>query len=313
MQHLALFVGSMMFLAFGEPQGVEPRVNALVPFTKALRDRQPADAVAAVYRVGDHHLVWLGAKHATRTESLTFRLIADAYREFEFDTVIVEGCPTSWGLNPERLIDYARAGASDVKDGFQKRGETVPAVLGALEEGADLICGEPEDKDLKIRVFQEGITPEDLLGFYTLRSIPQWIREQQIQDAADPAIDELLAKEIQKNRERLGIGSAIFPTPNEWRAWYRKINGKPLGADFTTEEAGPRADGQFGSNRIGAAISRARAVYLHQLVISHLGAGETVLVLFGASHLMIHRSALDAALGAACYVGDALEKGIERC
>jgi len=34
-----------------------------------------------------------------------------------------------------------------------------------------------------------------------------------------------------------------------------------------------------------------------------LNAGETLLVVFGRSHLMIQRPALDAMLGRPCYVG----------
>jgi hypothetical protein len=37
-----------------------------------------------------------------------------------------------------------------------------------------------------------------------------------------------------------------------------------------------------------------------------LNAGETLLVVFGASHLMIHRPALDAMLGSPCYTGSEL-------
>lgn len=280
-----------------------PRADALAPFTTALRDLQPDDAFLAAYRTGDAHLVWLGAKHATRTDSLTFRLINDAYEAFAFDTVIVEGCPASWGPDPARLIDYARQGAAAEKDGFQQRGETVPAVMGALAQGASLVCGEPDDGDVKAFLLQQGYEAADLLGFYTLRSIPQWIREERIDNGADPRIDALLAEELATNRDRLDLNADLLPAVADWRAWRRATNGKPLGVDFSTEEAAPLADGPYGSNRIAAAISRARAVFLHELAISRAARGETVLVVFGASHLMIHRPALDAALGAPCAAG----------
>ncbi|MEL6372328.1 MAG: hypothetical protein AAFR03_16625, partial [Pseudomonadota bacterium] len=93
-----------------------------------------------------------------------------------------------------------------------------------------------------------------------------------------------------------------LPSVELWRDWYRQTNGKALAADFTTEEAGPLADGPFRSNAVGAAISNARATYLHELVISKLQTGDTVLVVYGASHLMIHQPALDASLGRGCQV-----------
>ena len=310
---IGLSVGLLAAVTACESSKLEPQAEALAPFTIELRDRQPEDAFTAVYPVNGGHLVWLGAKHANRTDSLTFQLIETAYSAFKFETVIVEGCPASWEPNAQRLIAYARAGAAEEKDGFQPRGEIVPAALGALNEGAAIYCGEPEDEDLKSRVLKQGIQALDLLGFYTMRSIPQWIREQKIVDAADPAIGALLEKELARNRGRLGLADTVLPTVDAWREWYQATNGKALGADFSTEEAGPLADGPFGSNTVAAAISRARAVFLHEIVLSHLNDDQTVLVVFGASHLMIHRPALDATLGAPCYAGEALGDAVALC
>lgn len=295
-------------LAFGcSRPAPQPHPEALAPFSTALRQAQPSDAFAAVYRLDDARLVWLGAKHATRTDSQTFRYIREAYDAFTFDLVIVEGCPTSWGPNPERLLSFARRHAANAQDGFVQGGEAVPAVLGAVDQGADIICGEPDDTDIKARVQAAGFALEDLLGFYVLRSIPQWIRERRIDNAADPRIDALLAEELDLSRQRLRLEPAILASADHWRAWYRALNGKALSADFSTEEAGPLIDGLFGSNAVAAAISRARAQYLHELVIGELGAQQDVFVVFGASHLMIHKPALDAAMGAACLVGVAAE------
>jgi hypothetical protein len=60
-------------------------------------------------------------------------------------------------------------------------------------------------------------------------------------------------------------------------------------------------------------VSRARDAWLHDLVVAHLNAGETVLVVFGGSHLVIHRPALDGVLGPPCYVGAALERAAASC
>ncbi len=99
----------------------------------------------------------------------------------------------------------------------------------------------------------------------------------------------------------------------QWSAWYHALNHRPIGAGFITEEAGPLADGRFGTNRIAFAVSKARDTYLHELIITHLNASETVMVVFGGSHLMIHRPALDAVLGRPCYVGTALVSAAAVC
>ena len=96
----------------------------------------------------------------------------------------------------------------------------------------------------------------------------------------------------------------------QWSAWYQALNHRPIGAAFITEEAGPLADGRFATNRIASA---ARDTYLHELIITHLNASETFMVVFGGSHLMIHRPALDAVLGRPCYVGTALVSAAAVC
>jgi hypothetical protein len=123
----------------------EARGDALAPFTVELRDSQPDGAVVAVYEPRGAVLVWIAAEHAMRTDSQTFRLINEAYREFDFDTVIVEGCPTSWGPNAERLIKYAKAGAEKEANLFQPHGETVPSVLEQVSRAlAREVCSCPE-------------------------------------------------------------------------------------------------------------------------------------------------------------------------
>jgi hypothetical protein len=250
---------------------------------------------------GSQRLVVVGAKHANRTDSPTFRLIDDAYAAFAFDTVIVEGPPHSRGPNAEKLLRSVDA-QSEV-DGFIEGGETVPAVRGARAHGADVWGGEPDDADVRDRLLAQGIPAQDLLGFYTLRSIPQWIGEQKIVGAGDDCIVALIDAELDHNRERLALPADVLPDYAAWARWYMQTNHKTLGPAFELEETAPLADGRFGSNKVATLISRARDGFLLEVIARHLNAGENVLVVFGASHLMILRPALDEMLGPPCYVG----------
>ncbi len=289
-----------------------PEPGKLQPWTTILRDQQPDEAFAAVYKAGSRHLIFLGAKHANKVGSRTFRMIEAAYAAFRIDTVIAEGFPTSRGPNPPSTIAWA-AGNVPTADGFVEGGETVPTVMGAQRELATLFGGEADDLEIKARVAAEGISGEDLLGFYVLRNIPQWIGERQITDAGDPRLPGLVAAALAKNRHSLQLAPGILPDFAAWATWYRRLNQQPIGSAFVTEEVGPLADGKFSTNRIGHAISRARGAHLHNLVISHLNARQTVLVVFGASHLMIHRPALDAVLGEPCYTGSDLMAAAAAC
>ena len=302
----------LLLVAGCAPAQLRPAPDRLQPWTTALRDQQPEDAFAAVYRIGSKHLIFLGAKHANRNDSSTFRLVREAYSHFPVDSVIVEGSPNARGPNNPRLIEYAVAN-SEVRDGLVAGGETVPAVLGARDEGATIWGGEASDLDVKARLFEQGFSAEDLLGFYVLRNIPQWVGEGKIENAADPGLQPLVEEALLRNREALALPADILPDYRAWANWYRLLNGKPIGADFITEEVGPLADGRFATNRIAAAISRSRAAFLHDLIVTRLAGEETLLVVFGTSHLMIHRPALDFVLGSPCYVGDQLPRAATLC
>ncbi|UUL81986.1 hypothetical protein [Sphingomonas qomolangmaensis] len=299
-------------LLFGSDQvPLTAAPELLRPWTKELRDRQPDDAFAVVYQVGSNRLVFVAAQHENRRDSLTFRMINAAYAITTFDTVIAEGFPTSWGPNPSRILDYVTK--NPVRNGFTEGGETVPTALGARQQGAMLVGGEADDAQIERQVIEAGASGEDLLGFYTLRAIPQWIGERKIADAGDPSLAALVEKSLDSNRAALGLPADTLPRYLDWAAWYEAKNGKPIGADFVTEEVGPLSDGDYKTNRIAVLVARARDAYLHNLIISHLNKHENVLVVFGASHLMIHRPALDRVLGHPCFAGTDLREANSLC
>lgn len=310
-RYAAVFCLAGSLLSAAAQPSLTPAPEKLSPWTAALRSAQPEDAYVAVYKTGDALLLFLGAKHATQTDSLTFKIIRDAYAHFDVDVVIVEGFPYARGENPQRLIDWA-AEKKEI-DGFQEGGETVPAVRGALSEGAILRGGEPDDADIRARVLAAGFSPEDLLGFYTLRSIPQWLRERKIEDVEDAQLPALIEEELAGNRKRLDMTPETLAYYAAWARWYEQTNGRPFGASFDPEETGPLTDGPYGSNRVAAAISRARAEFLHETIMSRLNEGGTLMVVFGGSHLMIHRPALDYVLGAPCYFGEDLKRAAVSC
>lgn len=291
---------------------LNPAPQKLQAWTTTLRDQQPEGAFAAVYRVGSHHLAFIGAQHENQNDSPTFRMIRDGYAAFKFDTVIAEGFPTSWGSNPARVLDEV-AKTKIGADGFVEGGETVPTVLGAQKQAARLIGGEPDDAEVKKLVTMDGVSERDLLGFYVLRNLPQWIGEREIRDAADPRLPSLVDPALARQRHRLELPATTLRNFAKWLAWYESTNGKPLSVSFDTEEIGPLADGRFGTNRIAYAVSKARDAYLHRMIIDHLSAKETVLVVFGGSHLMIHRPALDAVLGKPCYAGNEMARAATSC
>lgn len=290
---------------------LEPAPKKITPWTAQLREAQPEDAFAAVYVWRGQRLVFVGAKHATRTDSLTFQLIGQTYASFHIDTVIVEGPPYAHGANSERLMNWVEKQRE--VDGFLEGGEIVPTVRGAREHGAVVWGGEPNDADIRARLLARGFELEDLLGFYTMRTVPQWIREQKIMGPDDSRTTRLIEAELEHNRARLQAPADVLPNYTSWAQWYERTNGKTFGASFQLEETAPLADGGYTSNKISEAIGRIRDEFLLELIARHLSSRERVLVVFGASHLMLLRTALSSMLGAPCYEGDDLQAARARC
>ncbi len=280
---------------------VRPDTEKLAAWTTELRAQQPADAFGAVYERGRNRLVFIGAAHTEAVDSLTFRMIRDAYASFDIDAVVVEGSPRSRGPNADRLLQWVASQSE--REGRQPGGELVAAVRGALTEGAVVWGGEPDDSQIRDTLTSRGVAAEDLLGFYTLRSVPQWLGERRIASPADTHLPALIEAELARNRERLGVPATLLPDTAAWMQWYERTNGKPFGSGFEPEEVGPLADGRYGSNRVATAVARSRDAFLLQAIADHLNKGESALVVFGGSHLMILRPALDAMLGGPCYVG----------
>ena len=291
---------------------LRPVPEKLQPWTTTLRDQQSENAFVVAYRVGRQRLVFVGAQHENMDDSPTFQIIRQAYATFTFDVVIAEGFPTSWGPNPRRILDYA-AKSSKRADGFVEGGETIPTISGAQQQGAVLWGGEADDTGIKAQVAAAGFSAEDLLGFYVLRNIPQWIGERNIADAGDGRLQPLVAAALIRNRDRLKIPATVLAGYSQWAAWYQAVNGKAISAAFVTEEVGPLSNGPFGTNKVAYAVSRARDAHLHRLIIEKLNAKKSVLVVFGGSHLIIHRPALDAVLGKPCYEGAALPLADDAC
>ncbi|MBV9190207.1 MAG: hypothetical protein JOZ85_06975 [Betaproteobacteria bacterium] len=290
---------------------VVPAPGKLRPWTIATRDAEPAEARAAVYTLRGRRLIFIAARHENRTDSPTFRLIDEAYALFHVDALLLEGPPHSRGPDYERLLKWAEA-ERDV-NGFVEGGEAVPAIRGAVAQRAKVWGGEPDDTDIRDRVLARGFSAQDLVGFYTLRSVPQWIRERKIDGAGDPRVEPLVTAELARSRARLAVSETVLPGYDAWLEWYAQANHKAFGVAFDPEETGPLADGGYRSHQIAEAISRARDEFLLDITARHLNAGESVMVVFGASHFTIVQPALDAMLGQPCYVGSELKSAAAQC
>jgi len=152
----------------------------LAVWTKALADNQRDGPELILFERGDRRLAFIGVQHDSDPASRTHRLIDSTFLIFKPRVVIVEGAPTSWGYSPRRLIEVG--GQRPDAQGLLPEGETVPTVRGALAAGSIIVGGEPSDADVRRIAATRGVSDEDLLGFYVLRVVPQWLSQREFDD-----------------------------------------------------------------------------------------------------------------------------------
>lgn len=275
--------------------------NKLAVWTKSLAASQPDGPELIVFKRGKQRLVFVGVKHDSDPTSSTHRLIASTFGLVKTRVVIVEGVPTSWGYNPAHLTQMA-----DEKpdaQGLLASGETFPTVSGALQSGSKLLGGEPSDTDVRRIATELGVTDQDLLGFYVLRVVPQWVSQKKFDDLRSSAASGLINQQLDRSRKELALNSDLLRNADEWRRW--RLSQNP-GADskmVNVEEAGPLADGPWPTSRIAASISRARDTHLYEVTKAQLAEYGSVMVIYGGSHALIQYPALRALLGRPCYRG----------
>ena len=290
---------------------LRPDTARLAPWTRALRDQQPDGPYVLVYKSGQMRLIFVAAQHENAVNSATFRLIGRAFTLWPVRSVIVEGSSAALGPNPPELM--AIATRSHPNSALDADGETGPAVRNAIKVGAPVYGGEADDLAVRDFARNSGIKDLDILGYYILRVIPQWIRDGSIAGPGDPRLIQLVNTQRARSAAELEIASTVMPGFADFESWYQRTNRKPVSAGVDQEEAGPLVDGPWPTNRIGAAVSRARDAFLVEQIADRLNKDGSVLVVFGASHAMIDKPALNSMLGRPCYAGSDMTAAAKTC
>jgi hypothetical protein len=277
----------------------------LAMWTQSLAASQADGPEILVFERGKRKLIFIGVQHESDPASSTHRLIASAFGVFTPPVVVVEGVPTSWGYSPDRLLQIA-----DEKpdaQGLLPSGETFPAVIGAIKARSNLLGGEPDDKDVRRIATRFGVSDQDLLGFYVLRVVPQWVSQKKFVDLKSSSATDLINRQLDRSRKDLGLQADLLEGADGWRRWrlLRNQGANPNIVDM--EEAGPLADGAWPTNQIAASISRARDAHLYEVIKQQLNKYGSVMVVYGGSHALIQYPALTTLLGRPCYRGTNVE------
>ncbi|MEZ5945346.1 MAG: hypothetical protein R3C13_10985 [Hyphomonas sp.] len=242
----------------------------------------------AVFAKGKTKLGWVAAVHTPAPQSPTADTIALAFAAVRPRAVVLEGFPTRWGANPDRILRRLSRLPEDQGD------EGDVAARAALASGADIWGGEPTDAELAAALAGEGYAADDIFYTALLGPLEQDQRNGVFSTVQGPEFEESF----------LSIAAAMAPSyavdapsgPEGFRNWFNARFGVPLEDDpewFTR--------GWPGKTGIGAEISRAsnrlRDVHAYTVATDRVRTHGRVVVVYGGSHLSSVWGALEHDFG----------------
>jgi hypothetical protein len=270
--------------------------NLIQPYRFEMEKENPfSPPYVAKLEKGEKRVLYLAALHTLGAkdpfETPTFKSIHALVNRYRPRVVVVEGYKTGDELSPPSISKHA---AKCEAEKFKTCGEPAFVVLEAKRIGADFISGEPSERFILESVLAEGRVEKDLLGFYLVRQIPQWRKSGELKDF-DRKAEDLLAlyREL--------FGSSISFSLAEFRDWYRThVNVPKQLLDVTTDDVAPNSgQGATYLQQISSQVGRIRDRSIVETIEKMVNKFSNVLVVYGASHLLTQRPALESGLGKA--------------
>lgn len=259
--------------------------------TELNREAPSRRPYIAHHKVGRTELFYFAAHHDNDPNSDTIKLVERLFKEFKFEAVIIEPIANSFGVSPDWFVKDSREGAAV---SFVKGGESAVAAIRADERKLPFFGGEIDHKQLFEELKTQSFTDEDILGFYLVRQIPQWIRQK---ENAKGLLEKKGPGFISHYCKTFEIESAKCPSLDQLKAWYQKKNLKKLDINVTTEDVAPRVDGELFTHKVSSAIGIIRDRFTLDIIDAALKKYKKVAVVYGTSHYLTLRKSLEASLG----------------
>ena len=267
------------------------------PWSSSLENEYPnKKAVLAHYHKGSFDLFYLAARHSNAVGSDTLNLVNKLFSDQKFNALLIESIPNSSGESPKWFLDEAKKGQSET---FISGGESALAVILADQKQIPFFAGEPDHQDIYKALRLAGYSAEDVLGFYVVRQVPQWVREH------DPS-DGLLQNKVPSFLTHYCKMFVVSSCPNlkDILAWYKSKTGKNLSPDVSNEEVAPISDGTLFTQRMSTEVGNIRDHFTLQIIEQMLAKYHRLAVIYGAGHFITLRKSFDAALGAPTFTED---------
>jgi hypothetical protein len=243
----------------------------------------------AIYNRGKYQLYYLAASHENSLTSPTLKLVEKLFTKYDFDVLLVESVPNSSGESPKWFLEESKKG---LKSDFILGGESAWGVILADKRGIPFFAGEPDHQDIYSYLKKSGYTALDIIGFYTARQIPQWVREN---EATKGLIERRAPAFISYYCGLFAIQNC--PTLDDVKEWYKAKNGRILDVKITNNDVSPEHSGKLYTHKISSAVGDCRDKFTLNVIARLLKKYKRVAVIYGAGHYVTLRESFDSALG----------------
>ena len=290
------FVLLLLFASCTHGNTLKPDLSLVTPYSYELEEKEPFNdrPFTSIFEKEGRHLTYVAAHHESQANNPTYKLISKAIAEQQPKIIVLEGFKTSLGVSPKDLLKSYRESSTKT---FYKWGEPAYTALQADSAGIKVVGGEPDDVVILEAVQREGYTTNDLLGFYFVRQVPQFMLDGSISKSS---IKSLFDDYMMAAKQSLNLADNHAYSYIDFVRWYEVKNKKMFTPqNFDIQEIAPLPYGNLATQRLSHSVGMVRDMYVVNLLANLLNAHENVMIVFGRSHLPTQRKALESMLGTA--------------
>lgn len=259
-----------------------------------LDNEYPGEKPAiAHFKTDAYNLFYLAAAHETNLRSPTLKLVEKLFQH-SFNALLVEPFPWSEGQSPSWALKDAVNGIK--KKDFILGGEPALAIIRANSRKIPFFGGEPDHRDIYRSLKARNYTDLDIIGFYVVRQIPQWVRERQnkngLIDRNYPIFSETYCRKF-----------VVSPCPPlaDVKNWYKTKMNRELTPDISNEEISPLTEGKLFTQKMASAVSDVRDRFTLTVINELLKKYHNVAVVYGSGHFITLKKSFEAPLGQPTY------------
>lgn len=276
-----------------------PRLDSsqIRPWSNSLESEYPNEkSVIAHYKKGSFEVYYLAARHTTSMDSDTIRLVQYLFEKEKFNVLLIEPIPHSSGESPQWFVEESKKGLTDA---FVPGGESALAVVLADQNRIPFFAGEPDHQDIYRELKDRKYTDQDIVGFYTVRQIPQWVRQKENKK-------DLLKRKIPPFLKHYCkvFGVQDCPTMDSTLKWYKSKLGHELSVDISNEETAPVSDGTLFTQKMSSEVGYIRDHFTLGVIEKLLQQYKKVAVVYGAGHFNTLRKSFEASMGLPVFKED---------